>query len=98
MLVASDAVGLGLNLNIARIILTTTEKFDGAIDRRLDPSEIKQVRRQRLVNSPAYYAIHHLTHHHNKTPNKNRSPAARAASRAASRRASSPRAPGRIWR
>jgi ATP-dependent RNA helicase SUPV3L1/SUV3 len=43
VLVASDAVGLGLNLNIARVILTTTEKFDGAVDRRLDPSEIKQV-------------------------------------------------------
>ena len=44
VLVASDAVGLGLNLSIGRIIFHSTEKFDGAIDRRLDPAEIKQAR------------------------------------------------------
>lgn len=44
-------MGLGLNLNIARIILTTTEKFDGAVDRRLDSSEIKQVGEQREARS-----------------------------------------------
>lgn len=57
VLVASDAVGLGLNLNIARIIFNTLEKFDGRVDRRLDPAEIKQVRTwwvTRLGPSPIY--------------------------------------------
>jgi ATP-dependent RNA helicase SUPV3L1/SUV3 len=44
VLVASDAVGLGLNLNIRRVIFHATEKFDGKVDRTLAPAEIKQVR------------------------------------------------------
>eukprot|EP00899_Mesostigma_viride_P021896 jgi/Mesvir1/29708/Mv00941-RA.1 len=43
VLVASDAVGLGLNLSIRRIILSTVHKFDGTEHRMLLPSEVKQI-------------------------------------------------------
>jgi ATP-dependent RNA helicase SUPV3L1/SUV3 len=40
-LVATDAVGMGLNLSIRRIIFSTLEKFDGKKRRRLWPSVSK---------------------------------------------------------
>lgn len=43
VLVASDAIGMGLNLNISRIIFSTMEKFDGEDMRPLTISEIKQI-------------------------------------------------------
>ncbi|CAM6091766.1 unnamed protein product [Calypogeia fissa] len=43
VLIASDAVGMGLNLNIRRIIFSTLEKFDGTCTRSLTPVEIKQI-------------------------------------------------------
>eukprot|EP00803_Ostreobium_quekettii_P001475 evm.model.scf_100EXC.6 EVM.evm.TU.scf_100EXC.6 scf_100EXC:44762-53616(+) len=43
VLVASDAVGMGLNLNIKRLIFTKLEKFDGTSDRPLTVAEVKQV-------------------------------------------------------
>ncbi|CAN8232076.1 unnamed protein product [Cochlearia groenlandica] len=43
VLVASDAIGMGLNLNISRIIFSTLEKFDGTETRALTVSEIKQI-------------------------------------------------------
>ncbi|CAH2079131.1 unnamed protein product [Thlaspi arvense] len=43
VLVASDAIGMGLNLNISRIIFSTLEKFDGTGTRDLTVSEIKQI-------------------------------------------------------
>jgi len=43
ILVASDAVGMGLNLNIRRLVFTTMSKFDGARRRALSSTEIKQV-------------------------------------------------------
>jgi hypothetical protein len=43
ILVASDAVGMGLNLNIRRIIFSTLEKFDGTSMRALTVAEIKQI-------------------------------------------------------
>ncbi|CAM8986133.1 unnamed protein product [Rhodiola kirilowii] len=43
VLVASDAIGMGLNLNISRIIFSTMEKFDGEEIRNLTVSEIKQI-------------------------------------------------------
>ncbi|KAJ4912287.1 ATP-dependent RNA helicase SUV3 [Raphanus sativus] len=43
VLVASDAIGMGLNLNISRIIFSTLEKFDGSETRDLTVSEIKQI-------------------------------------------------------
>lgn len=42
-LVASDAIGMGLNLGIKRIIFSTLNKFDGNEVRQLDVSEIKQI-------------------------------------------------------
>ncbi|CAI0465861.1 unnamed protein product [Linum tenue] len=43
VLVASDAIGMGLNLNISRIIFSTMQKFDGVEIRDLTVSEIKQI-------------------------------------------------------
>lgn len=43
VLVASDAVGMGLNLNIKRVLFSTTTKFDGTSRRPLEPSEVKQI-------------------------------------------------------
>ncbi|PIN02791.1 Mitochondrial RNA helicase SUV3, DEAD-box superfamily [Handroanthus impetiginosus] len=43
VLVASDAIGMGLNLNISRIIFSTMKKFDGIEMRDLSVSEIKQI-------------------------------------------------------
>ena len=43
VLIASDAVGMGLNLNIRRIIFTSTSKFDGSVMRPLTNDEIKQI-------------------------------------------------------
>ena len=43
VLVASDAIGMGLNLNIKRLIFSTMEKFDGERKRKLTISEIKQI-------------------------------------------------------
>ncbi|TQS38649.1 hypothetical protein Golomagni_00841 [Golovinomyces magnicellulatus] len=42
-LVASDAVGMGLNLSIRRIIFESTQKFDGNERRVMETSEIKQI-------------------------------------------------------
>lgn len=43
VLVASDAIGMGLNLNISRIIFSEMEKFDGFEMRPLSVPEIKQI-------------------------------------------------------
>lgn len=43
VLVASDAIGMGLNLNISRIIFSTLKKFDGLRTRELTVPEIKQI-------------------------------------------------------
>lgn len=43
VLVASDAIGMGLNLNISRIIFSTLTKFDGVEMRDLSVPEIKQI-------------------------------------------------------
>jgi len=43
VLVASDAVGMGLNLAIKRVVFSDLTKFDGRSRRRLFPSEIKQI-------------------------------------------------------
>lgn len=42
-LVASDAVGMGLNLSIRRIIFLTTSKFNGKSKQRISISQIKQI-------------------------------------------------------
>ncbi|KAK9809601.1 hypothetical protein WJX73_006619 [Symbiochloris irregularis] len=43
ILAASDAVGMGLNLNIGRIVFATMDKFDGVETRPLTVSETKQI-------------------------------------------------------
>jgi ATP-dependent RNA helicase SUPV3L1/SUV3 len=43
VLVATDAIGLGLNLPIRRLIFTAIEKFDGVSDRLLTPAEVRQI-------------------------------------------------------
>ncbi|KAK4778386.1 hypothetical protein SAY87_018573 [Trapa incisa] len=43
VLVSSDAIGMGLNLNISRIIFSTMKKFDGIEMRELIVPEIKQI-------------------------------------------------------
>jgi superfamily II DNA/RNA helicase len=43
VLVASDAVGMGLNLNIGRVIFTAMQKFDGVQLRPLNVAEVKQI-------------------------------------------------------
>lgn len=42
-IVSTDAIGMGLNLPIKRIIFMETEKFDGIERRELKPEEIKQI-------------------------------------------------------
>ena len=42
-LVATDAIGMGLNLNIDHVCFTSLEKFDGRFNRNLNPSEIGQI-------------------------------------------------------
>ena len=42
-LVASDAIGMGLNLSIKRIIFETTTKFNGATRERLSIPQLKQI-------------------------------------------------------
>lgn len=41
--VSTDAIGMGLNLPIRRIIFMDTEKFDGIERRELKPEEIQQI-------------------------------------------------------
>lgn len=43
VLVATDAIGMGLNLPIRRIIFTRDRKFDGQHNRPLYPAEIRQI-------------------------------------------------------
>ncbi|KAB2067536.1 hypothetical protein ES319_A09G233100v1 [Gossypium barbadense] len=43
VLVAGDAIGMGLNLNISRIIFSTMKKFDGLERRDLTLPEVKQI-------------------------------------------------------
>ena len=42
-IVSTDAIGMGLNLPIRRIIFMETEKFDGVERRELRPEEIRQI-------------------------------------------------------
>lgn len=43
ILVATDAIGMGLNLPIKRIVFTTTTKFDGQETRTLGTQELRQI-------------------------------------------------------
>ena len=43
ILVATDAIGMGLNLPIRRVLFSTLEKFDGEADRPLEETEVHQI-------------------------------------------------------
>ena len=43
VLVASDAVGMGLNLKIKRIVFSSTNKYNGTELKNLTPSQVKQI-------------------------------------------------------
>ena len=43
ILVATDAIGMGLNLPIRRVLFSTLKKFDGVGDRILNESEVHQI-------------------------------------------------------
>jgi ATP-dependent RNA helicase SUPV3L1/SUV3 len=43
ILVATDAIGMGLNLPIRRVLFSTMSKFDGVDDRPLNESEVHQI-------------------------------------------------------
>lgn len=43
ILVASDAIGMGLNLSIKRIVFTTTRKFNGRFQVPIEIAQIKQI-------------------------------------------------------
>ena len=43
ILVATDAIGMGLNLPIRRVLFSTMSKFDGRADRALNESEVHQI-------------------------------------------------------
>ena len=43
VLAASEAVGLGLNLAIRRVVFTSLQKFDGTSQRALTAAEVKQI-------------------------------------------------------
>ena len=43
VVVATDAIGMGLNLPIRRVIFMSDEKYDGSEVRRLRPHEVKQI-------------------------------------------------------
>jgi ATP-dependent RNA helicase SUPV3L1/SUV3 len=40
---ATDAIGLGLNLPLDRVVFYETDKFDGRSNRRLEPGELMQI-------------------------------------------------------
>jgi len=42
-LVATDAIGMGLNLDVDRVVFATLQKFDGRELRELEPAEIGQI-------------------------------------------------------
>lgn len=43
VIVASDAIGMGLNLKIKRVVFEVLNKFDGYVERSLSVSQIKQI-------------------------------------------------------
>lgn len=43
LLVATDCIGMGLNLPVRRIVFAETEKYDGCLMRDLKPAEIQQI-------------------------------------------------------
>ena len=42
-IVSTDAIGMGLNMDIDHVAFTATRKFDGRVPRNLEPSELGQI-------------------------------------------------------
>ncbi|EPX83899.1 helicase-related protein [Salipiger mucosus] len=59
VLVATDAIGMGLNLPIKRVIFGAVVKFDGYTNRFLEPHEIRQIagRAGRGHDNPGYAGV-----------------------------------------
>lgn len=57
MLVASDAIGMGLNLNIRRIIFQTLFKFTGGDEVTVSTSAIKQIAGRAGRHNSAYSQV-----------------------------------------
>lgn len=60
VLAASDAVGMGLNLTIKRIVFSSMSKYDGKKERNLHPAEVKQIA-GRAGRYGTKYATGHVT-------------------------------------
>ncbi len=43
LLVATDAIGMGLNLPIRRVVFSSVEKFDGLAGRKINATEVRQI-------------------------------------------------------
>jgi ATP-dependent RNA helicase SUPV3L1/SUV3 len=61
-LVATDAIGMGLNLNVDHVALAATRKFDGQIVRDLTPAELAQIagRAGRHMNDGTFGVTNHI--------------------------------------
>ena len=42
-LIATDAIGMGLNLDVNHVAFAATRKFDGQLHRELTPAELSQI-------------------------------------------------------
>ena len=42
-LLATDAIGVGVNINVKEMYIPTIEKFDGGVTKEMDPSELSQL-------------------------------------------------------
>ena len=58
-LVATDAIGMGLNLDVDHVAFAADRKFDGYQFRRLNPAEIAPDRRPRRPRHPRRHFRHH---------------------------------------
>jgi hypothetical protein len=56
VLVASDAIGMGLNLAIKRIIFSQVEKFDGRLNRELTPAVSTITPPSSILNATSLYS------------------------------------------
>ncbi|KAJ1922156.1 RNA helicase [Mycoemilia scoparia] len=78
VLVASDAIGMGLNLNINRVVFETLSKFDGKAMRPISISQVRQIGGRAGRYQSAYDKgvvttlhnkdLHHLDKHINMLP------------------------------
>lgn len=57
VLVATDAVGMGLNLSIKRVVFSSLEKYDGKVTRPLDPSVGSAIALNFKFNCKMFYII-----------------------------------------